>query len=388
MPTNTLTDAMCKRAAARDKPLKLFDGNGLHLFVTPSGGKRWRMAYRLDGKPQTATFGPYPVVSLAEARKRRDEVLLTLSKGESPKVERAEKARRGAGGPTFKEACEAYWAGRGDVSDGYRDNALRGLELHLWPDLGPLPVGQVTRELLLVPLRRMDAAGKHVYVRRVRVWAGQVFDWAVELGHAATNPAAAIRPEKAFGSSPVESFAALELGEVPAFMQRLAFEGDLQSALACKLLALTWVRTKELRMMRWADIDGDLWRVPKKVMKKGRVHLVPLSRQALALLDVLRARSNGSEFVFPAEHRIDRTISENAILALIARMGYKGRMTGHGWRSVASTWANERGYNRDAIERQLAHAPDDDVRAVYNRAEYLDIRKTMMQEWANWLLAA
>jgi integrase len=383
MPVNTLTDAMCKRAIAHENPLKLFDGHGLHLFVTPAGGKRWRMAYRLDGKSQTATFGPYPVVSLADARQRRDEVLLALSKKESPKIA---KTRR-SDALMFQSACETYWAGRGDVSGDYRDNALRGLQLHLWPALGATPVGQITREMLLEPLRRMDAAGKHVYVRRVRVWAGQVFDWAVEHGHAQSNPAAAIRPEKAFGRAPVESFAALELSEIPAFMERLGFEGDLQSALACKLLALTWVRTQELRLMRWADIDGDLWRVPKWVMKKRRDHLVPLSSQALALLDVLRERRNG-ELVFPAEHRNDRPISENAILALIARIGYRGRMTGHGWRSVASTWANEHEWNADAIERQLSHAPDDDVRAVYNRAEYLDIRRRMLQAWADWLLPA
>jgi integrase len=341
------------------------------------------VAYRIDGKPQTATLGPYPIVSLADARRRRDELLALLAEGQNPKATKARKPS----GMTLRQACEQYWAGRGDVTSGYRDNALRGLELHLWPALGAVPVGEITREMLLEPLRRMDAAGKHVYVRRVRVWVGQVFDWAVEHGHAASNPAAAIRPERAFGRAQVESFAALELSEVPRFMQRLALEGNLQSALACKLLALTWVRTQELRMMRWADIDDDLWRVPKGVMKKRRDHLVPLSQQALELLDVLRLRRNG-EYVFPAEHRPDRPISENAILALIARMGYKGRHTGHGWRSVASTWANESGYNRDAIERQLAHAPDDDVRAVYNRAEYLIVRKEMLQAWADWLLPA
>jgi len=382
MPTNTLTDSACKRAAALDSPIKLFDGHGLYLFVSPAGGKRWRMAYRVAGKPQTATFGPYPSISLADARKRRDELRARLAAGESPKAQSA------VGAMPFRAACEAYWAGRSDVSDGYRDNALRGLELHLWPALGTTPVGQITRALLLEPLLRMDAAGKHVYVRKVRMWAGQVFDWAVERGVSAGNPASAIRPEKAFGRSHVESFAALELGDVRPFMERLAFEGqDLGSVLACKLMALTWARTQEIRMMRWEQIEGALWRVPKKVMKRRRVHLVPLSRQALALLDVLRSRGNG-QYVFQADHRGDRPISENTVLALIARMGYRGRMTGHGWRSVASTWANEAGFNPDAIERQLSHAPDDDVRAVYNRAEYFEIRKKMMQAWADWLLPA
>jgi len=382
MPTvNTLTDAQCKRAATSDKPKKIFDGHGLFLLVTPAGGKTWRMAYRLEGKQQTATFGAYPLISLADARTKRDDLRRKLVNGESPKTAKVKAAM------TFQSACETYWEGRKDVSDGYRTNAMRGLEMHLWPKLGELPIGAITRETLLEPLARLDAEGKHVYVRRVRVWAGQVFDWAVERGFAATNPAALIRPEKAFGKASVESHAALELDEVPAFMQRLSFEKELLSVLACKWLALTWVRTKEMRMMTWDQVDRDLWRVPRGTMKKRRDHLVPLSSQAMALLAQLRARRR-SEYVFPSDHRDDRPLSENAVLYLLARMGYEGRMTGHGWRSVGSTWANEQGFNRDAIERQLSHAPDDEVRAVYNRAEYLDLRRQMLQAFADWLLPA
>lgn len=382
MPTvNTLTDAQCKRAATADKPKKIFDGHGLFLLVTPAGGKTWRMAYRLEGKQQTATFGAYPLISLADARTKRDDLRRKLVNGESPKAAKVKAAM------TFQSACETYWEGRRDVSDGYRTNAMRGLEMHLWPKLGELPVGAITRETLLEPLARLDAEGKHVYVRRVRVWAGQVFDWAVERGFAAVNPASLIRPEKAFGKTAVESHAALELDEVPAFMQRLSFEKDLLSVLACKWLALTWVRTKEMRMMTWDQVDRDLWRVPRGTMKKRRDHLVPLSTQALGLLAQLRTRRR-SEYVFPSDHRDDRPLSENSVLYLLARMGYEGRMTGHGWRSVGSTWANEQGFNRDAIERQLSHAPDDEVRAVYNRAEYLDLRRQMLQAFGNWLLPA
>jgi integrase len=158
------------------------------------------------------------------------------------------------------------------------------------------------------------------------------------------------------------------------------------SAMACKLLALTWTRTQELRLMEWSEIDGDLWRIPAGKMKRRRDHLVPLSRQALVLLDNLRVRQRGSVYVFPNDRRLDRPMSENAILYLIGRMGYGGRMTGHGWRTVASTWANEAGYNRDWIERQLAHSPDDKVRSTYNRAEYLTDRRVMLQAWGDWLM--
>jgi integrase len=250
------------------------------------------------------------------------------------------------------------------------------------------PISSIAREDLLGELLRMDAAGLHVYVRKVRMWIGQVFEWAVENGMANTNPAALIRPEKAFGRSKTTSFAALTLREVPEFLDRLALEGDLQSVLACRMLALTWVRTNELRMMEWSEIDEatKTWLIPAGKMKRDRDHLVPLSDQALAVLKQLRARSRPeARYVLSAPHRMDRPMSENAVLYLIARMGYKGRMTGHGWRSVASTWANENGYSPDAIERQLAHVPDNKIRAVYNRAEYLPDRKKMLQDWADWL---
>lgn len=382
MPTNTLTDAQCRAAKPAEKAQKLFDGGGLHLFVSPKGAKVWRVAYRLAGRPQTMSLGAYPAVSLSAARSKRDELKTQLRDGADPAAPR--KAQR-TSKTTFKAACEAYWHGRKDLTDQYRENALRGLELHLWPALGAKPIDAITREDLLTELQRMDAAGLHVYVRKVRMWSGQVFDKAVETGAAKINPAALIRPERAFGKAPVQNFAAVPLSEVPELMQRLELEGELQSVLACRMLALTWVRTTELRQMEWSEIEADLWRIPKARMKRGRDHLVPLSSQALEILKKMQARNRGGRYVFEADHRSDRPMSENAVLYLLHRMGYKGHMTGHGWRSVASTWANERGHNPDAIERQLAHVPGDEVRAAYNRAAYLPERRAMLQAWADWL---
>jgi len=380
MPTNTLNEAKCKAVKPTDKPQKIFDGGGLFLFVTPSGTKTWRVAYRLNGKPQQKSLGPYPSVSLAEARRKRDEIKTALRDGNDPAA--AGKVRQGI---TLTQASESYWAGRKDVTDSYRSNAERGIEMHLFPTLGKTPIGAIDRDMLLAELQRMDAKGLHVYVRRVRMWVGQVFDWAVANGHAAVNPVAAIDPEKAFGKSPVESFAALDLREVPAFIQRLDMEGELQSVLACRLLALTWVRTNELRMMQWGEIDGDMWVIPAGKMKRRKDHAVPLSKQALAVIEEMRARSSGSDYVFPCDRRNDRPMSENSVLYLLHRMGYKGRMTGHGFRSIGSTWANDRGYNPDAIERQLAHVPENKIRSVYNRSAYLAERRTMLQAWADWL---
>ena len=385
MPTNTLTDARI-RALKPDpagKAQKHFDGHGLHLWVSAAGAKVWRLAYRVDGKPRTMSLGPYPEISLADARTKRDQARAKLREGVDPMQERRAPP---AAAITFSRACQEYWRGRKDLSAGYVANAQRALEMHLQPALGARPINQITRAELLAELARMDAAGRHVYVRKVRMWAAQVWDWAVEHGHAESNPASAIDSRKAFGRAQVESFAALELAEVGPFLRRLALEADLQSVLACRLLAYTWARTGELRGMRWDEIDGATWRISAARMKRRRDHLVPLSRQALEVLQVLQARRRASgEYVFPSEHRADRPMSENAVLYLIHRLGYKGRMTGHGWRSVGSTWANEGGYNRDAIERQLAHAPDDKVRAAYNRAEYLPERAVMLQAWADWL---
>lgn len=382
MATNTLTDARCKSLKPGATLIKAFDGHGLHLAVLPSGAKAWRVAYRLQGKPKTMSLGPYPEVTLAEARAGRDAIRATLRAGGDPMAARKAARRPGM---TIQQACEQCWAGKLDTTEGYRENVRRAFEMHVYPLIGKEPIGTATRETLMRALAPMNAAGHYVYVRKVRIWLGLVFKWAIQHGHAERNPAKDIEPRDAFGQRKVQSFAALKPREVPAFLQRLALEDELQSVLACRLLALTWVRTKELRFMRWEHVEGNVWRIPAEIMKMDREHLVPLSKQALAILKTLRARSRGSVYVFPAEHRADRPMSENTVLALIARMGYKGKTTGHGWRSTASTWANEAGYNRDAIERQLAHEEQSRVRAAYNRAEFMDVRRKMLQDWADWL---
>lgn len=384
MPTNNLTDAKCRSAKPTDKPYKLFDGGGLHLFVSPTGAKTWRLAYRsADGKPKTKSFGPFPQVSLAEAREKRDEAKAALRDGNDPMAGR----RAIRAGKTLAEASAEYWAGRGDLSESYRDNAIRGIEMHLLPGLGAKNIAVIDRDDLMNELRRMDAAGLHVYVRKVLMWIRQVFEWAVENGYATINPAALIRPEKAFSRSVVEHFAALELRDIPDFMSRLRVERELQSVLGCRMLAYTWVRTNELRMMEWSEVDevAGVWIIPAGKMKRRRDHMVPLSKQAIEILRTMRARTRGGRYVFPSDRRDDRPMSENAILYLVHRIGYKGRMTGHGWRSVGSTWANERGYSPDAIERQLAHVPENKVRSIYNRAEYFSERAKMLQDWADWL---
>lgn len=391
MPTAKLTDAQCRSAKPREKAYKLFDGGGLALVVLPSGAKSWRLFYRdAAGKQQTQSLGLYPAVGAAEARKRAATAREAVARGADPSPS---QKRAQAPDLTVRQACEAYWQGRQDVTDDYRANALRGLELHVWPVLGGRPVGAVTRSDVLAVLAALDAKGRHQYVRKVRVWLSLALDWWVEREDGRINVARSIDPKRAFARAPVEHHAALTLAEVPALMARLALESELQSALALKLLALTWTRTGELRAMRWDEIERDadgqpvLWRLARARMKMRREHLVPLSRQAVQLLEVLKARAGTSPFVFPNDRRPeDRPMSENSMLYLLGRIGYGGKMTGHGWRTLASTWANEAGFTPDAIERQLAHAPEDKVRAAYNAAQYMPERVRMLQAWADWLM--
>jgi integrase len=382
MATNVLTDAKCKGAKAGDKPVKLFDGGSLFLFVSPTGAKVWRLTYRIDGKAQTLVIGPYPAVTLAEARQKRDKVKAVLREGQDPKA--SQKARKA--GRTLDDAHDAYWSGRKDLSASYLENERRAYEMHVQPILGKRLIRDIGRPDVLDCLNQLDAKGKHDYVRKIRMWLAQVWDWAIEQGEATENPPRSIKPARAFGKRQTEHFAALEPREIPAFMERLAAEGELQSVLALKLLALTWVRTNELRFMCWSEIQGDAWIIPAGKMKRRRDHVVPLSAKAQELLAILKPRAGRSEYVFPADHRPDRPISENAVLALLYRMGYRGKMTGHGLRSVASTWANEAGYPPDVIERQLAHVPGDKTRAAYNRSLYLDQRRAMLEAWAAWLM--
>lgn len=383
MPTNTLTDAKCRGVKPTDKAQKLFDGGSLYLYVSPKGAKVWRLAYRVNGKPQTLVIGPYPAVTLQEARQKREEAKAVIRAGQDPNA--ARKATRNA--VTLTEAHELYWGGRKDLSPSYLENERRAFEMHVQPSLGARVMRDISRADVLETLNRLDARGKHDYVRKVRMWLAQLWDWAIEQGHATENPPRSIKPERAFGRTQVEHFAALDLREVPAFMERLAVEGDLQSVLALRLLALTWVRTNELRFMRWDEISGDTWIIPAGKMKRRREHVVPLSKAAQDLLKVLKQRAGSSVYVFPSDHRNDRPISENAVLALLYRMGYKGRLTGHGFRSMGSTWANDAGYPPDVIERQLAHVPGDKVRAAYNRSIYIDQRRAMLEDWADWLAA-
>lgn len=371
MPSNKLTIGQVRAAASRERPYKLFDGDGLYLFVSPAGGRFWRLQYRIAGRQQTKSLGRYPDISLADARKAAQEAR------SGPRAARS--------GMTLARAAETYWDGRKDLSSSYVANATSAISTHLVPTLGQRPIGSIARADLLEALNVMDARGLHEYVRKTRMWVGQVFEWAIEQGYATENPAAAIRPARAFGKRPVKHHAAVPLAELPELLQRLSIEPRTDAVLATWLLIFTWVRTAELRLAQWAEFDGGpVWKIPEGRMKRRIEHWVPLPTQAQAIIEELRERRRG-DYILPGGRTILRPMSENAILALLARMGYRNRQTGHGFRSQGSTWANERGHNADAIEYQLAHRPADEVRAAYNHAKYWDQRRSLLQAWADWI---
>ena len=388
MATNKLTDAKCKKAgpellAGKPRPAKIYDGEGLFLYCTAAGAKVWRLDYRLDGKAQTETFGPYPLLSLADARQKRVDFKKALRSGPPAPV----VVEVSVENITFSEAWTKYLEARKtDLSLGVRENCRRGLEMHVQPFLGDRTLRSITEADMRSVLMRLDAAGKLSYVRKVRKWCGQVFAWAKPKGYCGASPTREIDPKLEFRKRKEVHYPALPLSEVHEFMGRLALERpELQSVLACQLLALTWVRTNNLRSMLWSEIDGNIWRIPEaKMLKNDRALLVPLCPPALAILATLRAQSRGSIYVFPGDRSIHRRMSENAVLALIYRIGYKDRMSGHGWRTIASTWANEEGFKGDAIEMQLNHV-EPGVRGIYNQAKYLPERTAAISAFADWL---
>ena len=378
-----LTDAECKKATPKEKPYKLTDGAGLFLAVSATGNRVWRGSYIDQGKPQTATYGPYPTLSLKDARVMHQDTRRKLLKGEV--VKKVVAWAPVVVQPTLSKTIEVYLEAREkDASQKYLQNCRFAMNAYIEPDLGKFQLDSVERKQLLGCLMKINDAGRTAYARKIRMWVDNIYEWALHHEMCKTNPAHMINPRIAFNQHKVKHFPSLKLLEVPAFLRRLNQEPDYQDVLACKLLALTWVRTDELRCMTWAEIEGDVWRVPGTRMKEELEHIVPLPRQALDLLRTLKTRCAGSEYVFPGLRKPRNPMNANVILRKIHGIGYKGKMSGHGWRSVASTWANEREYNRDHIEVALAHI-EGDVRAVYNSAMYMSQRRAMLQAYADWL---
>jgi integrase len=385
-----LTDRAIRNAKPANKPRRLFDGGGLYLEISPSGGKWWRLKYRHGGKEKRVSLGVYPGVGLADARERRDAARKLLAGGKDPSAERKAEKReaKGRAANSF-EVVAREWYGKQAHTwvESHASDVLRRLEANLFPEIGARPIADLDAPELLEAARKIEQRGAYDLAHRVLQVSGQVFRYGIATGRCKRDPSrdlrGALTPHKA------RNQAAVKPDELPALLRAIdgyAEVGDRQTALALRLLALTFVRTNELIGATWDEIDleGAAWIVPAERMKMKTEHVVPLSRQAVEILRELQAIGGGSRYVFPGRNA-DKPISNNTMLFALYRLGYKGKMTGHGFRAVASTILNESGFRADVIERQLAHCERNDVRGAYNRAEYLPERRTMMQQWADML---
>lgn len=386
-----LTDAKIRNAKATDKPLKLTDSGGLYLEVRPTGAKLWRLRYRIGGKENVFAIGGYPEVGLADARSEREKVKPLIRQGIHPSHNRqaARLANSAANANTF-EAVTREWIKKKAPSwtPFYLRQVERTMVAEVFPFVGKLPIRNVSAAHLLEILSRIEARGAATVALLVRQWSSAVFRYAVATLRADVDPAAALKG--AVHRPKVQHHKPLTREQIVEFSKALEqYGGYRATVIALRLMLLTFVRTVELRKAEWAEFDLDRaeWRIPAERMKMREPHIVPLSRQVVELLRELQTLSGGRRLLFPNLRKPNECMTATTLNRALERMGFNGKdsigFSAHGFRATASTMLNEMGYRADVIERQLAHAERNKVRASYNQAEYLEERRQMMQAWAD-----
>jgi len=388
-----MRDAVGKLTALKVKTAtegKHFDGGGLFLHVQSAGARYWRLKYRFGGKEKLLALGVFPEVSLAEARLRRDEARRELRDGNDPSITRrqAKQEQQARADDTF--ASVAYdWMSRQEGAEITLNKNRWLLETFLFPEIGHKPIGDITPRELLATLRKIESTGKIETAVRAKNKAGQVFRFAIVEGRTELDPTASLKG--ALKSPQVRHHAAItDPARIGALLRSIeGFTGQYVTKCALRFAPLVFVRPGELRKAEWEEMDlgESMWRIPAVRMKMKAAHLVPLSRQAVGILQDLHFMTGNGRYVFPSVRTSARPMSENTINAALRGMGYESdQMTGHGFRSMAATRLNEMGWRADAIERQLAHAESNKVRDAYtSAAQYLDERKRMMQAWSDYL---
>jgi integrase len=394
-----LSDTQIRHAKAVSKPLKLYDGNGLYLEVLPIGTKHWRFRYRqANGKENCVSFGPYPQLSLVEARNKRTEAQRRLLEGIDPGQyrEQVRRLQMETSGNTFQRIATEWHALKSrSWSPAYGKNVLHRLEMDIFPDIGQLAVSAVTHRDLINAFRKIEARGAHEIAKRGKAVCGQIFSYAIQVGATTKNPV--VDMKDVLQTVTLGKFPAISNDELPAFLEALSSnEACMQpvTRIGLRLLMLVFVRTSELIETPWSEIEpgSPTWTIPWSRMKMGKRrlnpikndHVVPLSRQSLRLLDELRRHTGGSKYLFPNVRDPARPMSNNAFLKAIERMGYKGDMSGHGFRALAMTTLKEEfRYRHEVVDRQLAHVQKDKNSEAYDRGHYIDERREMMQVWAD-----
>jgi integrase len=386
-----LTDTRVKNAKPQERLYKLADERGLHLSVYQNGSKLWQLRYRCEGKEKTASLGKYPDVSLAEARNKRDQMRKQIANGIDPvQAKRATKeANKLAQVNSFEAVARTWFAGwKTGRSQRHAEYVIRRLEADVFPVIGSRPVSEIQAPELVKMMKAIQNRGALDIAKRCFQMTGQVFRYAIAHGIAQRNPASDIKPGDILPSRRQTNYARVDAKELPTLLRAIeAYQGTPVTRLAIKILALTFVRTGELIGAKWDEFDlqAGQWRIPAERMKMRTEHIAPLSLQAIQVLQILHGITGHSELLFPGERDHGKPMSNNTILKALERMGYKGRMTGHGFRGLASTILHEQGFDHAHIELQLAHQERNAVSAAYNHALYLKQRAKMMQWWANYL---
>lgn len=381
-----LTDAQIRKIKPLEKKKRYSDEKGLYLEVTPAGGKFWRLKYRFDGRESTLTIGSYPEITLAQARRARDEARIQLYSNIDPNAVKNQRLQQIDKNILFKSLAMEWMEDRKAVIK--ETTYLRDLsvfEKDLFPALGNLPIDQIKGKDVLACAKKIEQRGAQEMAKRSIPLAGRIFRFAIRKGIIEHDPTPhlheALKPRK------VKHMARLDISEFPAFLERMdRYHGNLIIKSALQLMTITFVRTAELRLMEWSEIDFEnrLWRIPAEKMKMALPHIVPLSKQAIDILELIRPITGIKQYVF-YNYSTAKPISSNALLCAIRTMGYNGRMTGHGFRGLASTTLHEQGYMHDAIEVQLAHKVGNAVSQAYNHAQHMDYRIKMMQEWSDFI---
>lgn len=376
-------------AKPREKAYRLADGAGLYPEVVPSGSRYWRMKYRFNGKEKRLDFGVYPAVSLAQARALRDEAKKKLAEGIDPSfAKKEEKLVRDVRLHNTFQAVALEWHGTkvSRWSEGYASDIIEAFNKDIFPYIGQQPVNEIKPLVLLNVLRRMESRGATEKAKKVRQRCSEVFRYAIVTGRAEYNPAADLT--SAMSGHESKHYPFLTVEELPDFFKALSgYTGSPLIVLAARLLILTGVRTGELRGAFWSEFDLEkaVWEIPAERMKMKRPHLVPLSTQALEIVQQLKVMSGQYPLVFPGRNDPRKTMSEASINQVFKRIGYTGKVTGHGFRHTMSTILHEEGFNTAWIETQLAHVDKNAIRGTYNHALYLEGRKEMMQWYGDYV---
>ena len=386
-----LTDSKLKNAKPDARPYKLVDGQGLHALVQTSGSVLWQQRYRFEGKERTASHGSYPLVSLLEARKKRDELKKLLLEGLDPaKVKRQRSANGGFSlGETFEEIADTWHKQWSEVrSPRHAAYVRRRLEGDVFPVIGDLPIASLRPLDVVKVIKAIEARGAVDIAKRAYQTIGAICRYAVAHGLMDRDPTRDVKPSDILISRRSTNYARVDVKELPELLRAVeAYQGTSTTRMALKLMALTFVRTGELIAARWTefDISKAVWRIPAERMKMRTEHIVPLSRQAIETLQTLQIISGSADLLFPGDRNRKKPISNNTLLKALERMGFKGRMTGHGFRGLASTVLHENGFDHAHIEVQLAHQERNRISASYNHALYLKQRTVLMQWWADYL---